>query len=52
MRVTIQHQIEKTFHTFNVKNADKLNKEEVKHICHKMSVEKLFINGKFYQKAS
>ena len=49
MRVTIQHQVERTFHTFKVKNADKLNKEEVHHICSTMNVETLFINGKIYK---
>ena len=48
MRVTIQHQIEKTYHTFKVKDANNLTLNEVKHICEKMGVVTLFINGKIY----
>lgn len=49
MKITIQHQTEKTYHTFSVKNADSLTNNEVRDICEKMCVEAILVNGKYYQ---
>jgi hypothetical protein len=49
MEITIQHQEEKTFHKFNVKNPNKLTSKEVVFICLKMGVQSLFVNGRFYK---
>ena len=49
MIITIQHQLEKTYHTFNVKNADSLTSIEVWAICFEMNVKSLLINGKYYE---
>ena len=48
MTITIQHQIEKTYHTFSVINPDSLTSQEVKRICEKMGVEAILVNGKYY----
>jgi len=48
MKITIQHQEEKTYQTFTVQNADQLNSIEVAHICECMGVSVLLINGKYY----
>jgi hypothetical protein len=48
-KIYITHQLEKTKHTFSVANPDNLTQEEVKRICTKMGVDKLFVNGRFYQ---
>ncbi len=42
--------MEKTYHTFSVKDHNNLTLNEVKHICNKMGVATLFINGKIYSK--
>ncbi len=44
MEITIQHQIEKTFHTFDVNDPDKLTDEEVRMICWDMNVVAIFEN--------
>lgn len=49
MEITIQHQVEKTFHTFEVLDPDNLTLEEVIFICEKMGVHSLFVNGKLYK---
>ncbi len=49
MKITIQHQEEKTYHTFSVINPDSLTPQEVKRICEKMRVEAILINGKYYK---
>ena len=49
MEITIQHQEEKTFHKFNVKDPNKLTYLEVSFICLKMGVQSLFGNGRFYK---
>jgi len=48
MKITIQHQEEKTYHTFTVQNADKLTVQEVAHICECMGVSAILVNGKYY----
>lgn len=48
MQIKIKHQEDKTEHSFNVKNPDKLTPVEVNRICTKMRVKALFINGKYY----
>ena len=48
MRVTIKHQMEKTYHTFKVQDENNLSLNEVKRICDRMGVDMLFINGKIY----
>lgn len=48
MTITIQHQEEKTYHTFDVVDADQLTSLEVAHICECMGVSALLINGKYY----
>ncbi len=49
VRITIKHQLDRTFHTFLVVNPDKLTQEEVEHIKFKMGVSALFVNGKVYK---
>jgi hypothetical protein len=39
MEITIQHQIENTFHTFDVNDPDKLEAVEVWAICGEMNVQ-------------
>jgi hypothetical protein len=48
MEIEIKHQEEKTIHKFNVKDDNKLTREEVEIICNEMGVKALFINGKYY----
>lgn len=48
MQIKIQHQEDKIYYTFKVRNANNLTSVEVKRICIKMSVKALFINGKYY----
>ena len=48
MIITIQHQSEKTIHTFNVVNPDKLTSIEVRTICFEMNVTAVLVNGKYY----
>lgn len=47
--ITIQHQTEKTYHTFKVANPDKLTAMEVLTICGEMNVTAILINGRFYE---
>ena len=49
MKITIKHQSEGTYHTFNVKDPEQLTQLEVLHICEKMCVSAIFVNGKYYQ---
>jgi hypothetical protein len=49
MKITIKHQEEKTYHTYEVKDPNHLTSTEVRMICEKMGVETLFINGKIYK---
>ena len=49
MEIAIQHQVEKTFHTFQVQDPDNLSLEEVIMICQEMDVHSLFINGRIYK---
>ena len=47
-KIYITHQLEKTKHSFLVKNPDSLTPEEVNRICQKMGVTTLLINGRMY----
>lgn len=49
MIITIQHQIEKTFHTFDVKDPDNLTSIEVWAICSEMNVKGILVNGRYYE---
>lgn len=49
MEITIQHQEEKTFHKFSVKDPNNLTSQEVRFICLEMGVQSLFVNGRFYK---
>ena len=49
MEITIQHQIEKTFHTFDVNDPDNLTSEEVRTICLDMNVVAILVNGRYYE---
>ncbi|MFT6638204.1 MAG: hypothetical protein ACJAYP_000773 [Flavobacterium sp.] len=48
MELKIEHQEDKTIHTFNVIDPDNLTSSEVKQICIKMRVKAIFVNGKYY----
>jgi hypothetical protein len=48
-KISIIHQLDKTKHTFLVINPDSLTQEEVKHICKRMGVTAILINGKLYR---
>ena len=48
-RITITHQLDKTIHHFLVVDPGNLTSKEVQHICNKMGVESLFVNGKLYK---
>lgn len=48
-RITIQHQLDKTDHTFLVVNPDKLTQKEVEFIKLEMGVSVLLVNGKLYK---
>ena len=49
MQIKIQHQEDKIYYTFKVKDANKLTSAEVNWICIKMGVKALFVNGKYYE---
>ena len=49
MKITIKHQSEGTYHTFNVIDPEQLTHFEVLHICETMRVSALFVKGKYYQ---
>jgi hypothetical protein len=49
MKITIQHQTEKTYHTFEVSNPDKLLPIEVWAICNEMNVIAILVNGRYYE---
>ena len=49
MQIKIQHQEDKIYYTFNVKDVYKLTSAEVNSICIKMGVKALFVNGKYYE---
>jgi len=48
MIISIQHQLEKTIHTFNVSDPEKLTSIEVLAICLEMNVVGILVNGKYY----
>ena len=49
MEIKIQHQSEKSFHTFAVVDADKLTPVEVWAIRTEMNVTAILVNRKYYQ---
>ncbi|MNQ53367.1 hypothetical protein D3C85_674050 [compost metagenome] len=49
MQIKIQHQEDKNYYTFKVKDANKLTSAEVNRICIKMGVKALFVNSKYYE---
>ena len=49
MEITIQHQEEKTYHTFSVVDPNKLTSNEVRAICTEMNVKAILVNGKYYE---
>lgn len=49
MEITIQHQSEKTYHTFSVTDANKLAPIEVWAICTEMNVTAILVDGKYYE---
>jgi hypothetical protein len=49
MQIKIQHQEDKIYYAFKVKDANKLTSDEVNRICIKMGVKALFVNGKYYK---
>lgn len=49
MKITIQHQEEKTYHTFDVVAPNKLSAIEVWTICSEMNVRAILVNGKYYE---
>ena len=49
MEISIQHQLEKTIHTFSVVDPNKLTTIEVWAICSEMNVKGLLVNGKYYE---
>lgn len=48
MIITIQHQSEKTIHTFDVVNPERLSTIEVWAICSEMNVTGILVNGRYY----
>lgn len=50
MEITIQHQTEKTMHTFDVADANNLTSTEVRAICTEMHVVGILVNGKYYER--
>ena len=49
MIIGIQHQLEKTFHSFTVNDPDNLTSIEIWTICNEMNVTALLVNGKYYE---
>ena len=49
MEITIQHQSEKTNHTFCVIDPNKLTAIEVCAICSEINVTAILVNGKYYE---
>ena len=49
MEITIQHQSEKTNHTFSVVDPNNLTSLEVWAICSEMNVKAILVNGKYYE---
>ena len=49
MEITIQHQSEKTYHTFCVVDPNKLTGIEVWAICSEMNVTAILVNGNYYE---
>ena len=49
MEITIQHQTEKTIHTFSIEDPNKLTIIEVLAICSEMNVNAILVNGKYYE---
>lgn len=48
MQLTIQHQSEKTIHTFSVADPNILTALEVRAICTEMNVTGILVNGRYY----
>jgi len=48
MKITIQHQSEKTYHTFSVVDPNKLTGIEVWTICLEMNITAILVNGNYY----
>ena len=49
MEISIQHQSEKTQHTFSVVDPNKLTCIEVRTICKEMNVKGILVNGNYYE---
>ncbi len=49
MIITIQHQIDKTHHKFDVVDPDNISSIEVWAICTEMNVQAILVNGKYYE---
>lgn len=49
MEITIQHQLEKTNHTFSVVDPNNLSSAEVCAICSEMNIKGILVNGKYYE---
>ena len=49
MEINIQHQTEKTSHTFSVVDPNNLTSIEVWTICSEMNVKAILVNGKYYE---
>jgi hypothetical protein len=49
MEITIEHQSEKTQHTFTVTDPNNLTYSEVRAICAEMNVKAILVNGKYYE---
>jgi hypothetical protein len=49
MEIAIEHQSEKTLHTFNVADPNNLTYSEVKAICTEMNVKAILVNGRYYE---
>ena len=48
MKITIQHQSEKTYHTFCVVDPNNLTGIEVWAICSEMNIKAILVNGKYW----
>jgi hypothetical protein len=49
MEIEIQHQTERTIHTFSVVDPDSLTSAEVETIFAEMNVQAILVNGKYYE---
>lgn len=48
MQITLIHQTEKTEHTFEVVDENKLTSDEISTICEEMNVRDIFVCGRYY----